>query len=156
MIKQVLTGMIAIGGVALADMASAANEPMKLTTKSGKKVILYSDKTWEFERAAPGMMKDTVAANDLVKRPDKLRGKDIVVSGKLVTLFGAYHLQATDPQNSILVDVKDIRRADQITLEKRMKEAGLTGSVAAQIQGTVQKGTITDYVKAKNVHFIGK
>jgi len=154
MIKNIAVGMIAIGGIVLASLTIAAEAPMKLTTKDGKTVILYSDKTWEFERAAPGKMKDTVSANDLVKQPAKLRGKDVVVSGKMVTLFGAHHLQATDPQNSILVDLKDIRRADQIAVEESLKEAGMTGGVTVQIQGTVQKGTITDFVKAKNLYIV--
>ncbi len=154
MIKHILVGMIAIGGLAMAAMASAAEAPMKLTTKDGKTVVLYSDRTWEFERAAPGLVKDTVIANDLVSRPDRLRGKNIVVTAKLVRLFGAFHLQATDPQNSILVDVDGIRHADRITLDERMSEAGLTGSVTVQIHGTVAKGKITDHVKATNIHFV--
>ena len=152
--KNFAVGLIAMGGLVVAGLAFAAEAPMKLTTGDGRVVILYSDKTWEFERPAPVKMNDTVSANDLVERPDKLRGKELVVTGKVVTLFGAYHLQSTKPQNSIILDVTGVRRAEQIALEKRMKEVGLTGSVQVQIQGTVEKGTIADHVKATNLFFV--
>ena len=143
-----LTAVLVLAGA----VASAAqDQPMKLKTEDGRTVILYGDKTWEFEWPMPGLKKDTVAANDLVSRPDRQSGKDLVVTGKLVRLLGTYHLQATDPQNSIVVDLSAIRRADQIAVDKGLKKAGLTGSLKVQIQGRVEKGTITHYVKAKDV-----
>ena len=140
-----------VAGVCIALAGTAAGAPMELTAPDGRTVILYDDFTWEFKRAAPSREADTVVLDELVTRPSRFLNQDIVVTGPVTRLLGAYRLSSDQSQNNIVVDVERVRRADQIKLEEALSATGFTGSVPVQIQGNVERGTMTHRIVAKNI-----
>ncbi|MEM7171015.1 MAG: hypothetical protein AAF530_12655 [Pseudomonadota bacterium] len=128
--------------------------PVELTMPDGRAVVLYPDRTWEFKRPAATLKQDTVSVDELVTQPSKYKGEKVVVTGNIFRLLGAYRLQTPDGKNNIVVDVKDVRRADQIKLRDFFKEGGFTSSIKAQITGTVETGTVTNRFKASEILFI--
>ena len=124
----------------------AALEPaaaaIELQTPDGRTVVLYDDFTWEYQRPAPTLATDTVAADALIGDPAKLKGQEVVVSGALVKLLGEYRLQSSSGQKAMNVDLTKIRRADQIAVDKALKEAGTFGSVKVQLHGRVEQGVV--------------
>ena len=133
---------------------AVAAEPMELKTPEGKTVVLYPDFTWEFKRPAPGALDDTVDLNALVTRPGDFAGQDIVVTGNVARLLGAYRLKSTEEQNNIVVDVEGVRRADQIELEKAIEAKGLGGSVRLQIQANVGRRNLVHRLVASDIVFV--
>ena len=131
--------------------APAFAEPVELRTPDGQTVILYDDFTWEFKRAAPSTTGDTVDLDDLVKNPSRFEGEEVVITGQLADLLGAYRLNSREGQNNIVVDVEKVRRADQIDLEKAFDEAGWTDTLKTQITGTIELGTVTYSLIAKDI-----
>ena len=119
--------------------AAAAFE---LQAPDGRTVVLYDDFTWEYQRPAPTLAADTVAADDVIADPAKFKGQAVVVSGTLVKLLGEYRLQSSSGQKAMNVDVTKIRRADQIALETALNKAGTFGSVKVQVHGTVEQGVV--------------
>ena len=134
-------------------VASAA--PIELTAPDGRTVILYDDFTWEYKRAAPNREADTVASDDLIARPSNYLNQDVVVTGFVTNLLGAYRLTSEKGQNNIVVEIDRVRREDQIKLEEALKEAGFMGRVRAQIQGQIKQGTVTYYIAASNIIVVG-
>jgi len=124
---------------------------IEVQTPDGKTAILYDDGTWEYKRANPLLEATTLSAEELVVTPSKYRDQEVVVDGTMVRIFGKYLLQSDKGQNTMAVDIKKIRRADQIALEQALDNAGFTGSVKVQIQGIVKLSTVTYYLDARNV-----
>ena len=136
--------------ITLSPMTAHA-ETMELRAPDGRTVVLYDDFTWEYKRDAPSQTGDTVNLDDLVKNPARFEGEEVVVTGRLADLLGAYRLSSSEGQNNIVVDVDKIRRADQIELEKAFDDAGWTGTLKTQITGTVELGTVAYRLIAKDV-----
>ena len=134
---------------------SAVNaEPMELQTPDGQTVILYVDRTWEYKRPPPTSEGDTVELDALVEGPSNFAGQEVVITGNVARLLGAYRLNSTNGQNNIVVDVTRARRADQIELDAALEKAGFMGSVRLQIQGRVEQGTVTYRLVAANIVLI--
>ena len=81
----------------------------------------------------------------------RFKDQKVTVTGRLADLLGAYRLNSTDGQNNIVVDVEKVRRADQIALEKAFEEAGWTGTLSAQITGSVELGTVAYSLVAEDI-----
>ncbi|MDX1400910.1 MAG: DUF3157 family protein [Kiloniellales bacterium] len=126
-------------------------EGMELTAPDGRKVMLYDDFTWEYKRSAPAATGDTVNVDDLVAKPSNFVGEELVVTGKILKFLGDYRINSTKDQNNIVVDLESVRRADQIKLDQALDKAGWSTPVKAQITGTVESGTLTHYLKAKDI-----
>jgi hypothetical protein len=124
---------------------------MELQTPDGQTVILYVDRTWEYKRPPPVRGEDTVDLDTLVEGPSKFAGQEVVITGNVARLLGAYRLNSTNGQNNIVVDVARARRADQIELDAALEKAGFMGSVRLQIQGRVEQGTVTYRLVAANI-----
>lgn len=151
--KRILAWVLATG-LSAAIAAPAAGAPIELTAPDGRTVILYDDFTWEFKRAPPNLTSDTVELDDLVTRPSQYLNQDVVVTGPVTRLLGAYRLTTDKSQNNMVVDVEQVRRADQIKLEQALESVGFTGSVRVQIQGNVEQGTVTHRLVARNIVII--
>ena len=132
-------------------VSAALAEPMELQTPDGQTVILYPDRTWEYKRPAPAVTEDTVELDTLVERPSTLADQDVIVTGNVARLLGAYRLNSSNGQNNIVVDVERARRADQIKLEEALRSAGTLGRVSVQIHGRVQRGTVTWRLVARDI-----
>jgi hypothetical protein len=135
----------------LASIPGARAEPIELQTPDGQTVILYPDRTWEYKRPPPTTTADTVELDALVENPSTFADQDVIVTGKVARLLGAYRLNSSSGQNNIVVDVERARRADQIKLEEALKSAGMVGTVSVQIQGRVQRGTVTWRLVARDI-----
>ena len=72
--------------------------------------------------------------------PGKFAGQEVVVTGTIAHMLGAYRLQSNSEQNTIVLDVEQARRADQIALEQALSSAGFGNSVRVQAQGLVEQG----------------
>jgi hypothetical protein len=136
--------------------ATAWAQGMEVQTPDGKTAILYSDGTWEYKRPSPLLEATTLSADELVLKPSAYRDQEVVVDGKMVRIFGKYLLQSDKGQNTMGVDIAKIRRADQIALEEALDQAGFTGSINVQVQGTVKLSTVTYYLEAHNVIMLPK
>ncbi len=134
-----------------ASISVAKAAPIELQTPDGQTVILYPDRTWEYKRPAPTATEDTVELDALVERPSTFADQDVIVTGNVARLLGAYRLNSSNGQNNIVVDVERARRADQIKLEEALRSAGTLGRVSVQIHGRVQRGTVTWRLVAREI-----
>ena len=116
---------------------------MEVELPDGRSVMLYDDHTWEFKRPAPQAMTDTVAVDELVQKPGQFDSQEVVVTGTVARLLGAYRLQSGSQQKTILLDVERARRADQIALEQAMAKASFGSSVSVQARGEVEQSLTT-------------
>lgn len=141
--------LFAVAGCFIA--AAAWAQSLEVLTPDGKTAILYDDGTWEYKRDTPLLEASTVSADELVVRPSRYNGQELVVNGRVVRIFGKYLLQSDNGQNTMGIELKKVRRADQIALQKALDAAGFTGAVKAQIQGKVKLATVTYYLEARNI-----
>jgi hypothetical protein len=118
--------------------------------------IFYDDHTWEIKRPAPEVMADTVEVDALVKNPGKFAGQEVVVTGTIAHMLGAYRLQSNSEQNTIVLDVEQARRADQIALEQALSSAGFGNSVRVQAQGLVEQSFATSRLVASDLIVLGE
>ncbi len=130
------------------ELGEAAGDELEVQYPDGRIAILYDDHTWEFKRPAPQEMADTVEVDELVQRPGRFDGQEVVVTGKVAHVLGAYRLQSGSQQNSIVIDVERTRRADQIALEQALAKAGFGNSVRVQARGEVEQSLITSRLLA--------
>ncbi len=135
-------------GSALAQMGSGG---MEVQLPDGRAVMLYDDHTWEFKRPAPGAMTDTVDVDVLVQKPSQFDGQEVVVTGRVARLLGAYRLQSNSQQKTIVLDVTEARRADQIALEQALAKAGFGGSARVQVRGVVEQSLTTSRLVANDL-----
>ena len=142
-LMQFLTVLILVLCVSVLAIAQEASSGMEVELPDGRAVMLYDDHTWEFKRAAPQAMTDTVAVDELVQKPGQFDGQEVVVTGTVARLLGAYRLQSGSQQKTILLDVERARRADQIALEQAMAKAGFGSSVRVQARGEVEQSLTT-------------
>ncbi len=143
-------------GLVLAGASLAAAQGTEVQLPDGRAVILYDDQTWEFKRPAPEVMADTVEVDALVKNPGKFAGQEVVVTGTVARLLGAYRLQSNSEQNTIVLDVEQARRADQIALEQALSSAGFGNSVRVQAQGLVEQSLTTSRLVAADLIVLGE
>ncbi|MEE8145499.1 MAG: hypothetical protein V3T57_08815, partial [Kiloniellales bacterium] len=99
---------------------------------------------------------DTVEVDALVKNPGKFTGQEVVVTGTVTRFLGAYRLQSGSDQITIVLDVGQARRADQITLEQALSAAGFGNSVRVQAQGLVEQSLTTSRLLASNLIVLGE
>jgi hypothetical protein len=88
---------------------------------------------------------DTVNPNDLVYEPHKFQGRHVVVTGSMVWLFWRYRLKSEIGQNSIVIDVAGLRRAEQAKLEAAIEKVGFLGQVLVRIKGKVERQTVATF-----------
>ena len=132
-------------------LAQEAADGMEVELPDGRTVMLYDDHTWEFKRPAPQTISDTVAVDDLVSNPSQFVGQDVVVTGTVARLLGAYRLQSGSQQKTIVLDVERARRADQIALEQALAKAGFGSSVRVQARGEVERSLTTPRLLASDL-----
>ena len=142
-------GLSIVIWIALCGFASA--QGMEVQLPDGKVVLLFDDQTWEFKRPAPPLAEDTVEVDDLVLNAGRSVGQEVVVTGTVVRFLGAYRLQSTSAQNTIVLDVDQARRADQIALEQALAEAGFGRSVRVQVRGEVGRSLATSRLVAEDL-----
>jgi hypothetical protein len=116
----------------------------------GRTVLLFDDHTWEFKRPAPASAEDTVEVDMLVENPGRFMGQEVVVTGTVTRFLGAYRLQSSSAQNTIVLDVDQARRADQIALEQALA-GGFARSVRVQVRGEVERSLITSRIVAEDL-----
>lgn len=143
-------------GLVLAGTALAAAEGIEVQLPDGRGAIFYDDHTWEIKRPAPEVMADTVEVDALVKNPGKFAGQEVVVTGTIAHMLGAYRLQSNSEQNTIVLDVEQARRADQIALEQALSAAGFGNSVRVQAQGLVEQSLTTSRLVASDLIVLGE
>ena len=97
------------------------------------------------QRIPTDVQEDTADVNDLILRPSRYRGREIVVTGLLTHFLGLYRLRLEKEQNSLIVNVDRIPQADQIRLEKATRAVGILGSVRVRIKGTVAQANFLTY-----------
>ena len=124
---------------------------MEVELPDGRTVLLYDDHTWEVKRPAPAPAGDTVEVDELVENPVKFIGQEVVVTGTVVRFLRAYRLQSSSAQNTIVLDVDQARRADQIALEQALAEAGFGSSVRVQVHGEVERSLTTSRLVAEDL-----
>jgi hypothetical protein len=74
----------------------------------------------------------------------------VVVTGTVTRFMGAYRLQSSSAQNTIVLDVDQARRADQIALEQALA-GGFSTSVRVQVRGEVERSLITSRIVAEDL-----
>ena len=137
--------------------AAATNAgPIELTTPDGKTVHLFDDFTWDYKRPAPSGTDDTVDLDSLIRTPGYYLGEDIVVTGPIVRVLGAYRLTTVNGQNNVVVDLDRVRRADQIALQNALEAAKWSENVKVQVRGTVKRSTITHRIVASDLVLMQK
>lgn len=141
-------------GLALPGLALA--QGTEVTLPDGQNVILYNDHTWEFKRPPPQPMADTVGVDELVGNPGRYVDQDVVVSGKVARLLGAYRLLSNTAQNNLVLDVREARRADQIALDQALTKVGFGNSVTVQAHGLVEQSLTTSRLVATDLILIDK
>ena len=124
-------------------LAQDAADGMEVQLPDGRAVMLFDDHTWEFKRPAPQVMTDTVEVDELVQRPSRFDGQEVVVTGTVARMLGAYRLQSDSQQKTIVLDVEQARRADQIALEQALEKVGFGNSVRVQARGEVEQSLTT-------------
>ncbi len=129
---------------------------MEVELPDGRAVMLYDDHTWEFKRPVPQAMADTVEVDELVQRPGQFDGQDVVVTGTVVRALGAYRLQSGSQQKTIVLDVDQARRADQIALEQAIAKTGFGSSVRVQARGEVEQSLTTSRLLATDLIVLEK
>ncbi len=122
----------------------------EVQTPDGRAVLLHDDHTWEFKRPAPAPAEDTVEVNTLVENPSGFMGQEVVVTGTVTRFMGAYRLQSSSAQNTIVLDVDQARRADQIALEQALA-GGFSTSVRVQVRGEVERSLMTSRIVAEDL-----
>ena len=132
-------------------LAQDAADGMEVQLPDGRAVMLYDDHTWEFKRPAPQVMTDTVEVDELVQRPSRFDGQEVVVTGTVARMLGAYRLQSGSQQKTIVLDIEQARRADQITLEQALTKAGFGNSVRVQARGEVEQSLTTSRLLASDL-----
>ncbi len=152
-LQRVLHALAAILFVIHVSSALAQDAPdgMEVGLPDGRAVMLYDDHTWDFKRPAPQEMADTVEVDQLVQRPGRFDGQEVVVTGTVARLLGAYRLQSGSQQISIVIDVERARRADQIALEQALEKAGFGNSVRVQARGEVEQSLTTSRLLATDL-----
>ncbi len=152
-LQRVLPALAAILFVIHVSSALAQDAPdgMEVELPDGRAVMLYDDHTWEFQRPAPQVMTDTVEVDELVQRPGRLNGQEVVVTGMVVRMLGAYRLQSGSQQKTIVLDVGQARCADQIALEQGLAKAGFGNSVRVQARGEVEQSLTTSRLLAADL-----
>ena len=147
--KFALPALVLAAGCFLTSVVLAAGTEVQ--TPDGRTAVLYEDGTWEYKRPAPVLEANTVGVDELVLKPSQFQDQEVIVTGKIVRVFGKNLLQSENGQNTMGVDVSKVRRADQIALEDASKAVGLTGAVTAQIRGKVILGTVTYRLDAEDI-----
>lgn len=142
-------GLIALFWFVFSSLAWA--EATEVQLPDGRTVLLFDDYTWEFKRPAPHPVQDTVDVEQLVLRPNNFAGQDLVVTGNVVRFLGAYRLQSGSQQNTLVVDVDKVRRADQLALERALAAAGGGNAVRIQVQGEVQRSLTASRLIAEDL-----
>jgi hypothetical protein len=140
--------------IAFCGLASAQGTEVQLP--DGQTVLLYDDHTWEFKRPAPAPAEDTVEVDNLVENAGRFVGEEVVVTGTVVRFLGAYRLQSSSAQNTIVLDVGQARRADQIALEQALAEAGIGKSVRVQVRGEVERSLVTSRLVAEDLSMLSE
>ncbi len=143
-------------GLVLAGAGLAAAEGTEVQFADGRTAILYDDHTWEIKRPAPEVKADTVEVDPLVKNPGKFAGQEVVVTGTVTRMLGAYRLQSNSEQNTIVLDVEQARRTDQIALEQALSAVGFGNSVRVQAQGLVEQSLTTSRLVAADLIVLGE
>jgi hypothetical protein len=143
-------------GLVLAGAGLAAAEGTEVQFPDGRVAILYDDNTWEFKRPPPEARVDTVKVDALVKNPGKFDGQEVVVTGTVTRMLGAYRLQSNSEQNTIVLDVEQARRADQIVLEQALSAVGFGNSVRVQAQGLVEQSFTTSRLVTSDLIVLGE
>ena len=147
--KLALPALVLAAGCFLTSVVLAGGSEVQ--TPDGRTAVLYEDGTWEYKRPAPLLEANTVGVDELVLKPSQFKDQEVIVTGKIVRVFGKNLLQSENGQNTMGVDVSGARRADQIALEEASKAAGLTGAVTAQIRGKVVLSTVTYRLDAEDI-----
>ena len=152
-VQRVLHAFAAILFVIHVSSALAQDAPdgMEVGLPDGRAVMLYDDHTWEFKRPAPQVTADTIAVDELVQRPGRFNGQEVVVTGTVIRMLGAYRLQSGSEQKTIVLDVGQARRADQIALEQGLAKAGFGNSVRVQARGEVEQSLTTSRLLAADL-----
>ncbi len=148
-------GFIRSSCLAMAVLVAAASaskaEPIELTAPDGRTVSLFDDFTWEYKRPAPTTTEDTVDLDSLIKTPGYYLGEEIVVTGPIVRVLGAYRLTTVNGQNNVVVDLARARRADQVALQNALDAAAWSETVKVQVRGKVERSTITHHIVASDL-----
>ena len=140
----------------MVELGEVAGGQLEVQYPDGRVAVLYDDHTWEFQRPAPQEMADTVEVDELVLRPGRFDGQEVVITGTVTRVLGAFRLQSGSQQNSILIDVERTRRADQITLEQALAKVGFGNSVRVQARGEVEHFLITSSLLAVDLIVLEK
>jgi TPR repeat protein len=84
-------------------------------------------------------------ANDLVFKPYNYQGRQLAVAGPVVHLLWDYRLKAETGQNSIVIDVDGLNKADLAKLDAAIEKAGFLGQVHARIKGRIERQTLATF-----------
>ena len=147
MAKKLLCALVLL--IVFCGMAQAQGTEVQLP--DGATILVFDDHTREFKRPAPEPAKDTVEVNDLVENSNRFVGQEVVVTGDIVRFLGAYRLQSTSAQNTLVLDVERTRRADQVALEQALAKAGFRQGVRVQVRGEVERSLVSSRLVAEDL-----
>ena len=143
-------------GLWLVGYGFAVADGTEMQLPDGRTVVFYDDHTWDFKRPAPEMMSDTIEVDELVQRPGRFDGQEVVVTGTVARMAGAYRLQSGSRQNTIVLDIERARRADQIALEQALEKVSFDHSVWVQAHGVVEQSGTTSRLLATDLIVLGE
>ncbi len=101
-------------------------------------------------------MSDTIEVDELVQRPGRFNGQEVVVTGAVARMAGAYRLQSGSRQKTIVLDIERARRADQIALEQALEKMSFDHSVWVQAHGVVEQSGTTSRLLATDLIVLGE
>ena len=83
--------------------------------------------------------------NDLVFKPYDYQGRQLAVAGPVVHVLWDYRLKAETGQNSIVIDVDGLNKADRAGLDAAIEKAGFLGQVHARIKGRIERQGLASF-----------
>jgi hypothetical protein len=96
-------------------------------------------------RPEPSAPPDSIDVDSLVAEPGRYDTRRVVVTGFLMRLLQHYRLQSESGVRTLVVDVDGLHRDQYELLQQAIADAGLIGSVRAQISGKVERGSETAF-----------
>jgi hypothetical protein len=103
----------------------------------------------DFLTSETGALRDTVSSDDLLLKPMRHVGREVVVTGSVVWLLRRYWLQSDSGHMNMLIDVKGLQADDRNKLKDAVVQIEFLAQARARITGTVERqGSETYHIAA--------
>jgi hypothetical protein len=99
----------------------------------------------DFLTSETGALRDTVSSDDLLLKPMRHVGREVVVTGSVVWLLRRYWLQSDSGSMNMLIDVKGLQADDRNKLKDAVVQIEFFAQARARITGTVERQGSEDY-----------